>query len=128
MLDKEAATALAAMEKLRLEEEMELFEARRAEEVGSFKIALEKLRDITYKQKFDWEKTLLAQQTEGNTDNRNVTDEQFVEALHIANEGAVDKVTVGEFETLLRKFCDYKGDVRIIHFLTKSMFSTTATY
>ena len=44
MLDKEAATALAAMEKLRLEEEMELFEARKAEEVGSFKIALEKLR------------------------------------------------------------------------------------
>ena len=116
-MDKQAATALAALEKLRLEEEMELLEAQRAEEVGSLKVALEKLRIITYKQKFDWKETLLVQQTEENTDDRNVTDEQFVEALHIANEDASDKVTVGEFEILLRKFCDYKGDVRIAHFL-----------
>ena len=60
---------------------------------------------------------MLAQQTEENTDNRNLTDEQFVEALHIVNDKTADKVTVGEFEILLRKFCDYKGDVRISHFL-----------
>ena len=85
--------------------------------MDALKVALEKLRIITYKQKFDWKETLLVQQTEENTDDRNVTDEQFVEALHIANEDASDKVTVGEFEILLRKFCDYKGDVRIAHFL-----------
>ena len=42
-MDKQAATALAALEKLRLEEEMELLEAQRAGEVGSLKVALEML-------------------------------------------------------------------------------------
>ena len=117
MKDKQAATALAALEKLRLEEQMELLEAQRAEELGSLKVALEKLRSITYENNIDWRETLLAQQTEENTDNRNLTDEQFVEALHIVNDKTADKVTVGEFEILLRNFCDYKGDVRISHFL-----------
>ena len=44
------------------------------------------------------------QQTEENTDNRNLTDEQFVEALHVVNDKTADKVTVGEFEILLRNF------------------------
>ena len=117
MKDKQAATALAALEKLRLEEQMELLEAQRAEELGSLKVALEKLRSITYENNIDWRETLLAQQTEENTDNRNLTDEQFVEALHVVNDKTADKVTVGEFEILLRNFCDYKGDVRISHFL-----------
>ena len=117
MKDKQAATALAALEKLRLEEQMELLEVQRAEEIGSLKVALEKLRSITYQNNIDWRETLLAQQTEENTDNRNLTDEQFVEALHVVNDKTADKVTVGEFEILLRNFCDYKGDVRISHFL-----------
>ena len=37
--------------------------------------------------------------------------------LHVVNDKTADKVTVGEFEILLRNFCDYKGDVRISHFL-----------
>ena len=89
MKDKQAATALAALEKLRLEEQMELLEVQRAEEIGSLKVALEKLRSITYENNIDWRETLLAQQTEENTDNRNLTDEQFVEALHIVNDKTV---------------------------------------
>ena len=59
MKDKQAATALAALEKLRLEEQMELLEAQRAEELGSLKVALEKLRSITYKNNIDWRETCL---------------------------------------------------------------------
>ena len=59
MKDKQAATAaLAALEKLRLEEQMELLEVQRAEEIGSLKVALEKLRSITYQNNIDWRETL----------------------------------------------------------------------
>ena len=76
-MDKQAATALAALEKLRLEEEMELLEAQRAGEVGSLKVALEKLRIITYKQKFDWKKNCLDETLKKKTcsDGKKCSDE-----------------------------------------------------
>jgi len=112
-----AATALQALEELRLEEDAAHQAAIRAGQVVALKDALHKLRSITYDCKIDWEGILIAQQTEDQEDERNLTDEQFVEALHAVNEKTADKLTPGEFETLLRKFCDYKGDVRITHFM-----------
>ena len=112
-----AATALQALEELRLEEDAAHQAAIRAGQVVALKDVLHKLRSITYNCKVDWEGILIAQQTEDQEDERNLTDEQFVEALHAVNEKTADKLTPGEFETLLRKFCDYKGDVRITHFI-----------
>ena len=101
-----------------MEEDEELQAARRAAEVVAIKDCLIKIRKITYATRIDWEALLCAQQNPGDgSDERNVTDEQFVEALHAANEKTSNKLTPGEFETLLRKFCDYKGDVRIAHFI-----------
>eukprot|EP00945_MAST-04E_sp_MAST-4E-sp1_P004783 g4783.t1 len=116
--ESHAATALQALEELRMEEDEELQALKRAAEIVAVKDCLLKLRDITYSTRIDWDSILRAQQTEGGgSDDRNVTDEQFVEALHVANENTSNKLTPGEFETLLRKFCDYKGDIRISHFV-----------
>ena len=85
--ESHAATALQALEELRMEEDEELQALKRAAEIVAVKDCLLKLRDITYSTRIDWDSILRAQQTEGGgSDDRNVTDEQFVEALHVANE------------------------------------------
>ena len=100
-----AATVLQALEELRMEEDEELQSRKRAAQIVAVKDCLLKLREITYATRIDWESLLRAQQsTDDGSDDRNVTDEQFVEALHVANEKTANKLTPGEFETLLRKF------------------------